>query len=496
MYYYAIVQPIIAGFFLLAAASAALRKQPEILLALGIASMGFGNFWVFALGTIWLPVKIVGLWTLFYVVTASDAWAKNFKGTKRGIFMFLLLWIAIVFALAYALPVPDAVANSEGTQGVSFRPLSQLMTYSAALSFVPLAFAASRKQGALIRIMNIYAIIVIVNCVVGLFQYILLKLGMEFMPIYRASGGYTEFAAFSTGDTFVTRLYALAGEPKQLGMFLTPFVIMGITLSFEKRDYLPVWWNRRYIFAFAALIDIMTYSTAVLLALGLAAIFAVSWSLNGTIRMLAVVLTLTLLVGSLAISPEKERSLSPDDGGGIVEMLYSRSIGRIEDEASERYESKALRLITVEHPENLLTGFGLGMYVYLVEGVFFGTGVEGIDSGWVTLLMDLGAVGLLLVLAAASMAAVSALKAAQLARPRESLILRGLAGALAGSCALHLGTNALVAMMIWLGVTLAANGFLHGAVAQRPITLVNARRRPNGGAPGRRFTMPGKSGDY
>lgn len=443
--------------------------------------MGFGNFWVYGFGTVLSPVKIVGLWSLIYGVSASNSWARRFTGTKRGIFMLLLFWFVVACLLGYALPVPAAVANSWGVQGVALRPLSQLVTYSAALSFVPLAFAASRIQGAWLRVMGIYSIAVAFDCIVASYQFYALKMGLYFMPIYRAIGGSNDVAAFSAGEDVVYRLYAFAQEPKQLGMFLTPFVIMGIILSLERNDRLQVWWNKRYLFAFVALIDILTYSTAVLLALGIATIFAVSWSLRGYIRTLAFILTLTLIAGFMATPSEKASRSAAEYSGGIGELLYSRSVGRIQEEASERMESKALRLVTVEHPENFFVGVGLGMYVYLIEGAFFGNGVEPINSGWVTLLMDVGAIGVFLVILAISTAAIPALRAARVCSPRDSLILRGIVAALMGSCALDLGTAAFVAMMMWLGVTLAANGFISGAGTPGN-SLANAKRRPKAAA--------------
>ena len=482
--YFSILQPIIFGSFLFLAVVAALRRRPDVLLALNVTSFGFGNFWVMTFGTILFPFKIVGILSMIYVFLDLSAWSKPLAGSKRHLFLFMDFWLLVAFGLAYWLPVPYEVADTLGTQGVTLRPVVQLAAYSTAMVLVPLAFAASRVPGALNRVMGIYAAVAIVVCIVGAYQYVALKLGLGFMPIYRPHGEHSDLAAFQLSGEVVTRLYSTAGEPKSLGIFLTPFVTLGICLSIQSRRRWPVWWNRRSIFAFAAVVDILTYSSAILLALGVSTLFVISWNMKGSIRVLAVVLTIVATAAFMALSPEDNKQLSANNaGGGIGDLLYTRTFGRLRDEGSDRLESKALRLIAVESPSFLPAGFGLGMADYRIEGSFLGAhGFEPINSGWINILMDMGVIGVITFITALLTAMLPALKAARLSDTREALILRACCAALIGACAAHLGTGSFVNMMIWLGVTWAARGFiLNLGPSKAPVVQLRRWERPVSG---------------
>lgn len=476
--YFSIWQPIIFGSFLFLAVFAALRRRPDVLLALNVTSFGFGNFWVITFGTILFPFKIVGILSMIYVFLDLSAWSKPLAGSKRHLFLFMNFWLLVAFGLAYWLPVPSEVADTFGTQGVTLRPIVQLVAYSTAMVLVPLAFAASRVPGALNRVMGTYAAVVIVVCIFGAYQYLALRLGLGFMPIYRPRGEHSDLAAFQLSGEVVTRLYATAGEPKTLGIFLTPFVTLGVGLSFQNRRRWPVWWNRRSIFAFAAIIDILTYSSAILLALGVSTLFIISWNMKGSLRVLAVVLTFVATAAFMAVSPGNNKSANITSSG-ISDLLYNRTIGRLQDEGSNRLESKALRLIAVD-PSFLPAGFGLGMADYRIEGSFLGAhGFEPIDSGWINLLMDMGVIGVVTFMAALLTAMLPALKTARLSNTREAMILRACCAALIGACAAHLGTGSFVNIMIWLGVTWAARGFILNLTSSRaPVVRLRRWERP------------------
>jgi hypothetical protein len=468
-------------FFLLGLV-ACVRKRPDFLLGLALASLGFGNFWVIFLGSIWLPFKIVTVWSLVYVLLNTQAWSRPLTGVKREAFLLLLMWIIVGCLLGYLFPVPPQFEKTTGAQGVALRPLVQLLFYASALSLVPLSLAAARIPGALRRVMAIYAAAVVLICVVAVYQFVALRLGLEFIPIYRYHGGHNEAAGFAFGGGAITRLYSLAGEPKHLGIFLTPFVVMGLSLSFANRKDWPAWWNRRSIFALAAAIDVLTFSSALLMALGIASVIVLSWSMRGYMRVLATVITLMLTTSFMELSADiVTRSM---EGDGVVDLFYTRTVGRIKDEGLERPETQALRLLTSQYPEHFPVGFGLGMIGYRIEGQFLASGnMEPIDSGWVTIFADMGAIGVVLILLAVSSAIMPALKAASGSSPRDAIILRGVVAGLIGSCAAELGTNSLIPMMIFLGVTWAARGFIMNLEpAPRRAAASNRRRREKPGA--------------
>ena len=131
-------------------------------------------------------------------------------------------------------------------------------------------------------------------------------MGFPFLPIYRINEAHNEVAAFAAGGKVVYRLYSLAGEPKHLGIFLTPLLAIGFILFFQKRSLYPVWWNRRSFFALLMFVDIMTFSTATLLAMGLAVGITSFVSLRGPARIVSVVLFGVLIVAAMLQSFEGE----------------------------------------------------------------------------------------------------------------------------------------------------------------------------------------------
>ena len=455
MIYFSAFQPAVVALFTLLGLWCVMARRPDLLLGLAMASLGFGGFWIFALGTIWLPIKVVGMWSLVYVIFVSPSSMANIHGTVARLLGAFCAWVLLECALGYLLPLPAGAYSTEGTQGVALRPAVQLITYISTLAFVPLASAAFRIRGALDRILGIYAFAAVIVCVAGIYQLVALKLGLEFMPIYRIHGNHDQLAAFNLGGVTITRIYSFSGEPKHLGMFLAPFAMIQAVLFLEKRNIYPVWWNRRPLLGLTMFVAVMTYSTAVLLAIAIAVSANVLIVIRRGPRMLVLGVACILALATAVIP-----SGSPSGSGEpqIVDVIRSRTIGRIGDEAGDRYEASALRLIAVENPLNIPVGFGLGMYSYLLEGLFYGSTVEPINSGWIVLLMDTGAVGVVLLLSILFQAGRSALRAARRSAGVSSILIRASLGALLASSGLFLGTNALPQVMIWLGSTIALAG--------------------------------------
>ena len=450
MTYFTIFQPITAVAFFVLGALFTVQRRPDLLLATALASLGFGGLWVVALGSLWMPIKIIALWSFCYVVVFGRYWLKALRGPAALLLMILAIWIIVSCLLAYTLPLPSETAPSEGTQGTSLRPAVQLLGYLTALSFIPLAIEASRQPGALMRILSIYAASAIAIAAIGIYQFVALRIGLGFMPIYRPHGNHNEAAAFQVAGQVIYRVYSLAGEPKSLGVFLFPYPTIGIILAPLSRSILPVWWNRRIFTALTGIVCVMTYSTALLIALAVTCFAALALVLTGPSRYLVfTLLGLTALVlwGALADSPYQDTST-----GTLIDIVYERTVDRLADEASERLEAYALDLLINVYPGNLLTGFGLGMFVFYIPGLIHGSGIEPIDSGWITALMDVGAIGtglLVLLVLQISQRTLAGLKKH---KKHDQYLARASVGALIGCCALHLGTGALVPMMIWGGI--------------------------------------------
>ncbi len=457
MTYFTIFQPITAVAFMLVGAIFTVRKRPDLLLGAALASFGFGGLWVLALGSLWMPSKILGLWSLGYVVVIGRHWTKALRGTSATLFLALAFWVLVGCFLAYALPL-SAAAPSEGTQGTTFRPAVQLLGYLTALSFVPLALEASRCPGALERILSIYAATAILIAAIGIYQFIALRLGLGFMPIYRPHGFHSEAAAFSVAGQVIYRVYSLAGEPKSLGVFLLPYTIIGIMLAPFPRAVLPAWWNRRVFTALTGTVCVMTYSTALLLALALSFVIAVALVLKGPFRLLVFtlfsIMALSLLAGGFPTGSDYETRQTESLG----EIIYTRTVDRLAEESAERFEAYALDLLVNVHPENFLTGFGLGMFIFYIPGLIHGSGMEPIDSGWITVMMDIGGIGAAVLVLFIFTISIGVLKSAAVNCDRERILAQAVVGALMGCGALHLGTGALMPIMIWAGICTAFFG--------------------------------------
>ena len=119
------------------------------------------------------------------------------------------------------------------------------------------------------------------------------------------------------------------------------------------------------------------------------------------------------------------------------------------------YEAQALQLITIDSPEYLPFGFGLGMYNFHLPGLISSSGIEPIDSGWIVLLMDVGAIGVATLIYIVVKLVASALLRLNKTRGLGAITLRSFASALIASCLLHLGSGALPSIMIWIGATTA-----------------------------------------
>lgn len=460
------VQYVVASLFIVAGGLCVIRGRADQLFGLGLVSLGFGNFWIFALGSIWLPFKIVGIWNFVYIAVASGRKIRETQISLKSIYHILVILTVFGCVLGYTIPVPGELAGTTGTQGAVLRPAIQFLAYLIAFSYFPLAREAARFEGSFERIVDYYAAAAILVALVGLYQFVALKLGLGFMPIYRAQGFESRsIAAFAYGDAVVQRLYSLAGEPKSLGIFLTPFVVMGIALAFRERRVFPRWWNRKIFFLIAAFVDIMTYSSAVLIALGVIAIALALLDSRGWIRVAAVVAVFAILAGNTVMTGNSANH--PQGGVETLEnLVYARTVDRVATEYQERNETAALELLW-EHPEYALAGVGLGMYPFHLPGLYFGTGIEPIDSGWVVVLMDLGLLGGVFLGLLVWRVIFTALGQASCAPP-DAVRLQLSALCVLANAALLLGTGSFVPLMMWSGLTAALIGYSNRRVRPAP----------------------------
>lgn len=460
-------QYAVGGAFAVLGGIFVLRGRPDLLFSLALASLGFGNFWIDAFGSLWFPIKVVSLWSMIYLAL-NGQWSARIPRYIRGIGQILVLFLFLGCAVGYLVPIPETGEGASGFQGTALRPLIQLFGYLSATSLFALALLAFQVPGFLRRTLDHYAFVAIVVAIVGVYQFVAQKTGLGFMPIYRPVGE-NGIAAFTYGNLVIDRLYSLTGEPKALGIFLTPFVVMGLALGFRPRNQFQRWWNRRSLFALVAIVDILTYSTAVLIALAAAAV--VLWALDRRpLFQIASILVVAFSLVAFTTSSLPGSDITPGSGPSLQSLVYARTVERMDAEYKERNETAALRQLE-ESPIYIVTGFGLGMYVYHLPGLLGDLyGVNPIDSGWITTELDLGILGALCLLIFGLVGAFSAISESSRGAGTSRANLQMLAGGVIASLCLHLGTGAIPMIMIWTGLAVGAV-----SEARRVRTLASGR---------------------
>lgn len=380
---------IVNGLFLLACVMCFVLKRKDWLLYLYVVTLALTGIVTFA-GTVWTPNKIVGLFCVA-VVAVSGVPAGRF----RQYVSILLVAVMCSVASAYVW-VPNVHLITWSLQGAMLRPIVQAYNYiSAVCVFVMLLDVSKRKEVSL----QLTAAVFWVSCLATLVAYIhfaCIKIGLPFLPIPRFAGHESEVAAFAGSKGLVLRVYGLAGEPKQLATFLVPGFLVQMFYFLQR--------GGAYVSGYAALIGsfatlgviYLTYSTGAYasMVVGLA---AVVWyagrgspeQLKRLFAFFAVCGLLALVV--LAVNGEAVRNAAED--------FSLRFTKRLEDEGAERLEYKTIEYMFLERPETLAFGLGPGMYTYHGFGGYHArAGVEPMTSLWVTVLADLGIVGISVVL--------------------------------------------------------------------------------------------------
>lgn len=421
--------------------------RPDWLMGIVLASMGFGNFWVYAVNSMWSPVKLTSIIALGYVIFLSRNSLFGLNSTARILFCGICIWASISCITGLVLPLQGGAGEGGGFQSRLLRSPVQLLGYGAALSLFPLGLVAARQKGGLETVLNIFNLAVVVVLFFSVLQIIFLTLGLAFLPIYRPFGGgvHSDVAAFSFHGEVIFRLYATAGEPKTLGIFLAPHAVMGAVLFFRPRHEAPYWWNRRSLFALSSIVCVLTFSTAVLIALALAWTCAIVLSVRKDV-LIAVSLGVAFVASLLVLADAYFDFLSLDSR--IGNMIYARTVQRLEADIDERLETMALDLL-LANPANLVVGFGLGMFVFHLPGLVFSMGIEPIDSGWITLMMDMGTVGVGL------LACFLLVVVQSLFNGRGGGLKVGLVSCALACGFLHLGTAAFPGVMLWSGLALS-----------------------------------------
>ena len=381
---------------------ALLWGRPDWLLWQLVAGMAVGGFNWYWGGTLVFPNKLTMGFALLYLVFHADTWSRKIKTTGNGILWLCLGAVAVSVAMAYLIPLPDIPVLSSGIQSRLLRPLVQAYTYITVLAIFPLVLTALNSKQKLLRFCNWYMAMALFSGVVGIVQLVMIHTGREFMPILRWNAEHSDVAAFSAGETLVLRLYAFAGEPKVLAVFLLPALFMVLASLTSGKAGHRSWWSRWWVLAVIGVTFVFAFSTAALIAfaVGLVLLGRVI-ALRGTGPLIAFAAVVLILAGAVQgasrLAGLETRTDSGDLRTGMAGVLYGRVIGRLYESGDSLYEVQALEYLFKQKPEALFAGLGPGMYVFHLGGTWE-KGINPIDSGWVVLFMDLGILGVVLFL--------------------------------------------------------------------------------------------------
>ena len=412
-----------------------------------IISFGLGAFNVLY-GTLWFPYKIVMIPILIYTI-----FNLNFSSVKIINSYFVILIISVIVALT---TVPD-IPGVTFLQGPIMRPFVQLYTYAGMGLLIPFFIFVINSRERLHFILKLYFRLSEIVIVLGFIHLIFIILGLEFIPIIRSGGSASQFAAFGMEGVSINRIYGFSGEPKTLATFTLPYLFISIYNYIEKHINISKTYHITFIIT-SIIVIIYTFSSALLISAALC-IVLIPYIFRNRIKNNIVRIFSVLVLGALIISEINDLYVKPDEEKdktqfGWLDIVYERTFGRLDKDIETRYESVAIDYIFNEKPVFLITGFGLGMYNYHLPMPMHRRGVEPIDSGWVTILMDLGFLGILFFIALFRF--ILKLKKHNSLYYRNNVILNSfLIGAITGFVA-HIGNNALYQIFLFSGLAIAA----------------------------------------
>lgn len=358
------------------------------LFVLLVISFGLNAFTALA-GTLWFPYKVVMFGTTLFAYGRFVG--RDVSNLLKPYYSLIILSVIVAWFTAPNVP------GSTFLQGPTMRPVVQSYTYVTMALIVPFIVSIINSKYRLQWSLKVYFLLSEIIIGIGLLHFIFIMLGLPFIPILRPGGEESEFAAFGMEGTVVNRIYGLSGEPKTLATFILPYIFISF-YNYVERNY-----NRNKLYHLLALIVsfivmVYSFSTAILIsaAIGLILIpFLFIHRFGSRIVQYALIVAIIGYVFSQSGDSYTAHSKGETKSLNMMDVLYERSFGRVEEEREERYESVAIDYIFNEVPEFLITGFGLGMYNYHLPLPRHGRGVEPIDSGWVVTLMDLGILGLI-----------------------------------------------------------------------------------------------------
>jgi hypothetical protein len=439
-----------------------LSRRPDWLLMLIIIGLAFTGFNTYFASTVWTPTKIITAFGFLYILFLEHRWIKEIKQSQNGILWLLFWsWLASII-LAYMIEPEGFQLYDDNLQGRSMRPLVQGYAYLSKISIFPLTLLALKSRKDIETFFNIYIWSALFASFVALYQLYVLQSGGTFMPILRAFGEADKEAAFVVAGVRLQRLYAFAGEPKVLAVFLLPALFAILSAITIKVPVDKPMWAKLWILLIIIFVYIFTFSTAGMIALVLGlvfigGIFSMVQPTAITKMVFFSIIAFFALQSTFTFLVKDNNSVSAPNSSLFADVFYERSVGRTTDELETRHETIALDYIWNDNYSALLLGLGPGMYNFHIKELHYGRGVQQINSGWVVLLLDTGIVGSSILLCWIAMIVQRALWMtrfwSRIFDWRAFLLIAPAIASLLGASFVNLGVGAFDSIILFAGVT-------------------------------------------
>jgi|GEM_PF-5906109 len=434
------------------------KRRADLLIHLVAFGLSIGLFNTYRFGVLWSPVKVASTCCLLFVVLNSRI-LRQFCARKGQRDYLVLFSLSLICSLIVTIPLSDGVSGPDsGLRGTVLRPLVNAYHYVSFACIIVVAVAGLSDIRKTRSFFEFFIGLTVVESLIAWFQFALIRTGRPFVPIPRLDGKISKVAGFKLNNEFTHRLYAFAGEPKQLAAFLLPAVttllILAVLVNVRRG------WARHVsqLLLLMFPVIVLTHSTAAIAAVVLSVLVTVALiggRLTGT--MIKYVFAVALILGVTFAFYSYSRNDS-NRGGSFIEVLSDRSFKRLEAESSSRLELQTIRYMVNENPVSIPFGLGPGMYAFHMHSTFRDF-VQQISSGWITLFADLGLCGVMCVFSACWYLVRHGGKLALAAHGGDvehRFCLGASVAALIGAMAINIGTLSLPNLALFVGIGLAA----------------------------------------
>ena len=295
-----------------------------------------------------------------------------------------LLFISASFGLTY-------LRHSLINQAL-IRAITQSITYI--LGITPLLFTVFLTKEQLYKTLAYYEKAMYILIGIGFIHYFFIRAGLQFAPIFRNLGDYTsENALAQFGNDEVFRIYGFSGEPKNMALYIAPYVVWKFIQIFSESTKRL----RHFIeLLLSSFILLHTFSSTAFISVTLSLPFALAmmyYVRRNILINIGLYLVIILGLGTIMYTQLGNSIELPQSEfiNSFNERSFQRAQSELED---ERTDVIVLRDFENSSIAEKITGYGPGLYVYHTAGLTFGRGFNPMQSGIVLNLVDFGVLGI------------------------------------------------------------------------------------------------------